>query len=216
MLGGGSRERVESGGARPTMISRDPGRRRLLRHARRARSCAAAASTPRRCSGRAAVAVLTESSARQLAPDRDPIGLRLRLARRGEVVVIGVCRDPIDSGALTGIDGMGQEMYVPYEPSPMSRDAVVLARMAGDAHAALAAIAAAAQTPAGSPPARPVVVSDDFREHTGTCRRDGGDEDPRGAGPPCLPHCVKSMMGPGLGTWAWMGARRFTGQARWH
>jgi predicted permease len=166
MLGGGTRERIESGGARPAIVSRIPVSDGFFDTLGvpivRGRTFDAA-----EVKGRVAVAVLTESSARQLAPDRDPIGLRLRIADRGEVVVVGVCRNPIDSGALTGIDGLGQEMYVPYEPSPTSREAVVLARMAGDAHAALAAIAAA-QKQAGGPPARPVVLSDDFRERTGT------------------------------------------------
>ena len=167
MLGGGSRERLESGGARQAIVSRVPVGEGFFDTLGvpvvRGRTFDAT-----EVKGRAAVAVLTESSARQLAPDRDPIGLRVRLSGRGEVLIIGVCRNPIDSGALTGIDGMGQEMYVPYEPSPTSREAVVLARMAGDAHAALAAIAAAAETPAGTTPARPVVLADDFRERTGT------------------------------------------------
>jgi predicted permease len=167
MLGGGSRERLESGGGGQAIVSRIPVGEGFFDTLGvpvvRGRTFDAT-----EVKGRAAVAVLTESSARQLAPDRDPIGLRLRFSGRGEVLIIGVCRNPIDSGALTGIDGMGQEMYVPYEPAPTSRDAVVLARMAGDAHAALAAIAAAAQTPAGTTPARPVVLADDFRERTGT------------------------------------------------
>jgi len=166
MLFGGSRERIESGGTRPAPVSRIPVgegffdtlgiplvRGRMFDTAE--------------VNGRVAVAVLTESSARQLAPDRDPIGLRLRLAGRGEVLIIGVCRNPIDPGALVGIDGLGQEMYVPYEPLAMSGEAVVLARMSGDAPPALSAIAAAAQTIAGRKPARPVVLSDEFRERIG-------------------------------------------------
>jgi len=167
MLGGGSRERIESGGARQAIVSRIPVGDGFFDTLGvpvvRGRTFDAA-----EVRGRAAVGVLTESSARQLAPDRDPIGLRLRLSGRGEVLIIGVCRNPIDSGTLTGIDGMGQEMYVPYEPSPTSREAVVLAQMAGDAHAALAAIGEAAQAPAGTTPARPVVLADEFRERTGT------------------------------------------------
>jgi putative ABC transport system permease protein len=165
MLGGGAREQIESG-ARPVVISRIPVGAAFFETLGvsmiRGRSFDAA-----EVNGHAAVAVLTETSARQIAGDREPIGLQLRLAQRGEVVIIGVCRDPIDSGALTGIDGLGLEMYVPYEPSPTSRDAVVLARMAGDPHAALRAVAAAAQTPAGTAPPRPMVLADEFRQNYG-------------------------------------------------
>jgi predicted permease len=166
MLGGGTPERIETGGTRPGIVSRIPVGEHFFDTLGvplvRGRRFDAA-----EVNGRAAVAVITESTARQLAPGRDPIGLRLKVANRGEVLIVGVCRNPIGSGALTGIDGMGQEMYVPYEPSAVSREAVVLARLSGDAHAALNAIAAAAQTAPGTPPARPVVLGDEFRERTG-------------------------------------------------
>jgi len=79
--------------------------------------------------------------------------------------VIGVCRDAVDYGALSKAGTYApSDVYVPYEPSATSPDAVVLARFPTDPHAALRAMAAAAQTPPGAKPARPVVISDDFRE----------------------------------------------------
>ena len=127
---------------------------------------AAARSTPAELHGRAGVAVLTESGARQLAPDGNAIGLRLKTAAHGELLIIGICRDPIDYGALAWVDRSAAEIYVPYEPSATVREAVVLARVAGDPHAALRAIAAAANAPAGTRPPRPVVLSDDFKQRT--------------------------------------------------
>jgi hypothetical protein len=115
----------------------------------------------------AGVAIVTESGARQLDPGGNALGLRLKTAMYGEVLIVGVCRDPVDYGAVAWVDGFTAELYVPYEPSAMSREAVVLARLSGDPHAALGAIAAAVQTPPGTRPSRPTVLADDFRERTG-------------------------------------------------
>jgi predicted lysophospholipase L1 biosynthesis ABC-type transport system permease subunit len=79
------------------------------------------------------------------------------------VLVIGICRDALDYGPLSSVDGYAAEMYVPYEPPASEPEAVVLARVPADPRAALRAIAAAAQTPAGTRPARPVVLSDELR-----------------------------------------------------
>jgi hypothetical protein len=117
-----------------------------------------------------AVAVLSESAARELAPGRDPIGLRLRFAGRGAAsVVIGVCRDAIDYGALAKAGAFAPaQVYVPYQAEDV--EAVVLARVSAEPHAALRAIGAAAQPPAGRRPPRPVVLSDDMKDHS----RDSG------------------------------------------
>jgi len=118
----------------------------------------------------AAVAVLSESAARELAPGRDPIGLRLRFAGPGGAsVVIGVCRDAIDYGTLAKAGALAPaQVYVPYQAEDV--EAVVLARVSAEPHAALRAIGAAAQPPAGRRPPRPVVLSDDMRDHS----RDSG------------------------------------------
>jgi predicted permease len=159
MLGGGARVRVEQGGAQ-LAISRVPVGDGfletlgvpLLRGRWFDRS---------EHGGGAGVAVVSENAARQLAPGADPIGMRLRVSGR-EVVIIGVCGDPIDYGALQNADAFAPaEMYVPYEPPAMSPEAVVLARLSADPHGSLRAIAAAAQVPDGARPARPVVLSDE-------------------------------------------------------
>jgi len=117
-----------------------------------------------------AVAVLSESAARELAPGRDPIGLRLRFAGPGAAsVVIGVCRDAIDYGTLAKAGAFAPaQVYVPYQAGDV--EAVVLARVSAEPHAALRAIGAAAQPPAGRRPPRPVVLSEDMRDHS----RDSG------------------------------------------
>jgi hypothetical protein len=80
-------------------------------------------------------------------------------------VVIGVCRDAIDYGALARVGAFAAaDLYTPYQPS--TGEGVVLARLPGDPHAALAAIAAAAQTPPGEKPARPIVLSDEIAGRT--------------------------------------------------
>ena len=113
--------------------------------------------------GRAAVAILSESSARRISPDGEVLGTRLRLSGDVELVVIGVCRDAIDYGALAKADPFTPaEIYVPYQGSG---EAVLLARVSADPHPLLAQIAAAAHTPARARPVRAVVVSEDFRQH---------------------------------------------------
>jgi hypothetical protein len=108
--------------------------------------------------------ILSESAARQLAAAGDPLGLRLRFAGRGpEAIVVGVCRDAIDYGALTLAGNFAPaEVYVPYEPS--GPEAVVLARVATDPQGVLRAVAAAAGTRPGARPARPVILSEDARD----------------------------------------------------
>lgn len=109
------------------------------------------------------VAVLSDSAAARLAPGRDPIGMEVRLGGAAPVLVIGMCRDAIDYGALGTAGAFAPaEIFVPYAPSV--GEGVVLARVAGNAHEALRAIAAAAQTPAGSRQAHPVVIGDEVRD----------------------------------------------------
>ena len=170
MLGGGTPERIESGGTPQVRVSRVPVGDRFFDTlglpVLRGRSFDAS-----ELNGHAGVAVLTELAARALSPDGNAVGLRLHTADHGQVEVIGVCRDPIEYGAVASLDHYAGEMYVPYEPSMTSREAVVLARVPGDARAALRAIADAAQLPPGTPPARPVLVSDNFAERMGMTNR---------------------------------------------
>jgi len=109
------------------------------------------------------VAVLSESAAARLAPGRDPLGMQVRLGGAAPVVVIGVCRDAIDYGALGRAEAFAPpEIFLPYSPS--IGEGIVLARVNGDAHATLRAIAAAAQTPAGRRQAHPVIIGDEVRD----------------------------------------------------
>jgi putative ABC transport system permease protein len=111
----------------------------------------------------AGAAIVSESAARQLAPAGDALGMRIRTSgrdRSGTLVIIGVCQDAIDYGSLSNIGLIPPDIYVPYD-APPTASVVVLARVSSDPHAALRAIAAAARTPAGSPPARPAVLGDE-------------------------------------------------------
>jgi hypothetical protein len=109
------------------------------------------------------VAILSENGARLLAPDGNALGLRIQISERTTAVVIGICRDAIDYGALSKAEAYAPaDLYVPYEPSAASGEAVVLARLSTDPHGALRAIAAAAQVPPGAKPARPVILSEDM------------------------------------------------------
>jgi putative ABC transport system permease protein len=84
-------------------------------------------------------------------------------------VVIGVCRDAIDYGTLAQAGAPAPaQIYVPYQAEDV--EAVVLARVSAEPHAALRAIGAAAQPPSGRRPPRPVVLSEDMRDHS----RDSG------------------------------------------
>ena len=166
MLGGGTRVRVEGSGGKQLVVSRMPVDGAFLETLGvplvRGRGFDATEQN-----AHAGVAIVTESGARQLDPGGNALGLRLKTAMYGEVLIVGVCRDPVDYGAVAWVDGFTAELYVPYEPSAMSREAVVLARLAGDPHVALGAIAVAVQTPPGTRPSRPTVLADDFRERTG-------------------------------------------------
>jgi predicted permease len=119
--------------------------------------------------GHAPVAVLSESAARQLAGGRDAVGLPVRFEGRQETLtVIGICRDAVDYGALPRAGTFAPaDIYVPYEPPVVAPNAIVLARMAIDPRAALGAVAAAAQTPPGAPPVRPVILSDEANTRAG-------------------------------------------------
>jgi putative ABC transport system permease protein len=111
----------------------------------------------------AGAAIVSESAARQLAAAGDPLGMRIRMSGRGRsgtLVIIGVCRDAIDYGSLSNIGLIPPDIYVPYD-APPTASVVLLARVSSDPHAALRAIAAAARTPIGSPPARPGVLGDE-------------------------------------------------------
>jgi len=111
----------------------------------------------------AGVAILSESAARQVAPDGDALGTEVRTFGRKPATVIGICRDAVDYGALSKAGTYApSELYVPYESPPITSEAIVLARTSTDPHSTLRAIAAAAQIPATERPARPVILSEDF------------------------------------------------------
>jgi putative ABC transport system permease protein len=167
-LGGGSRVRVESERMRSAVMSSIPVGDGFLETLGvpliRGRSFDAAEVRERRN-----IAILSESGARRLTPDGDALGLRVQVSGRKDMLVIGICRDAIDYGALTKAEAYAPpEIYVPY--APVASEAVVLARLSNDPHAALRAIAAAAETPPGARPARPVVLSDELK----TRGADGG------------------------------------------
>lgn len=163
MLGGGERARVETADGRATVVSRIPVGDGFLDTLGIALVRGRAFDAPE-LRGRAGVAILSESAARRLAPGGDAVGLRLRAAERPSVVVIGICRDAIDFGALSEAGTYApSEMYVPYEAPVIAREAVVVARLSIDPHPALRAIAAAALIPAATRPARPVILSDDMK-----------------------------------------------------
>jgi putative ABC transport system permease protein len=162
MLGGGERARVETADGRATVVSRIPVGDGFLDTLGIALVRGRAFDAPE-LHGRAGVAILSESAARRLAPGGDAVGLRLRAAERPSVVVVGICRDAIDSGALSDAGTYApSEMYVPYEAPVTASEAVVVARLSIDPHPALRAIAEAARIPAASRPARPVILSDDM------------------------------------------------------
>jgi putative ABC transport system permease protein len=162
MLGGGERVTLETDGGRSTVVSRVPVGEGFLDTLGiplvRGRGF-----NPSEMTGAAGVAILSESAARQLAPDGNALGMQVRIFGRTPAIVIGICRDAIDSGALGQAATYAPfELYVPYERPMITNEAVVLARMSTDPHPALRAIAAAAQIPASQKPARAVIVSDDL------------------------------------------------------
>ena len=163
MIGGGSLERAEAGGGRAMVVSRVPVGDGFFDALDlpivRGRTFDTA-----ELHSRADVVVLGEGTAARLSGGGDPIGLRLRMTGRADVTVIGVCRDAMHDGRLRDVDAIAGELYVPYEPSVSSPEAVVIARFGGDAHAALGAVATAAAAPAGMRPPRPVVLADDFQK----------------------------------------------------
>jgi predicted permease len=161
MLGGGERVTVRTALGTATVVSRVPVGEgfldtlgiALLRGRPFAQS---------EMNGRSRVAILSESAARQLGNGRDALGMEIRAFGREPAVVVGICRDAIDFGALSRVAvAAPSELYVPYEPPVMTNEAVVLARMSIDPHPALRAIAAVAQIPAARKPARPVILSED-------------------------------------------------------
>lgn len=163
MLGGGAQARVETGDGRATAVTRIPVGEGFL-YTLGIPLVRGRAFDPSELRDGARVAILSETAARQLAPGADALGLRLRAPERPTVVVIGVCRDAIDSGALSAAGTYApSEMYVPYEAPMTSSEAVVVARLRSDPRQALRAIAAAAGIPAASRPARPVILSEDMK-----------------------------------------------------
>ena len=161
-IGGGSNELVEGEGGRQMVVARVPVGDSFFDTLGLA-IVQGRTFQPAELHGRADVVILGEGTAARLAPGGHAVGMRLRMTGRPDAVVVGVSRDAIHYGVLADVDATPGELYVPYEPSVSSPEAVVLARLAGDAHAALGAIAAAAQAPAGTRPPRPVVLSDDFQ-----------------------------------------------------
>lgn len=111
-----------------------------------------------------AVAVLTETAARQIAPDGDVLGLRIRPGSQAPIAtVVGVCRDPVDYGGLARAGLMTGEIYLPFRPS--GGEVALLARVSQDPRAMLSSLAVALPMPRGTPPIRAVVLSDDWQHH---------------------------------------------------
>jgi predicted permease len=114
--------------------------------------------------GLAAVAVLSESAARRLSPSGEAIGMRVRISgvASATVLVIGVCRDAINSGSLGRVGLIPPDMYVPYE-TPATGEPMLLARVTTDAHAFVRAIAGTVESSVGQHRPRPVVVADEVQ-----------------------------------------------------
>ena len=109
----------------------------------------------------AGVVVLSEGAARALAPNGDALGMRVRITERttATAIVIGVSRDVMNYGALARAGLIPPEVYVPYEP-PGAGDAVLLARVPGDPHVVIRAIASAARGPSDVRRPQPGIVSE--------------------------------------------------------
>jgi len=107
------------------------------------------------------VIVVSETAARALAPNRDALGMRVRITERTPVtaIVIGISRDVMNYGALSRAGLIPPEVYVPYEPA-VAGDAVLLARIPGDPHALIRAIGAAAHMPSGEGRPQPHIFSE--------------------------------------------------------
>ena len=161
MLGGGERVTVRTGLGTSTVVSRIPVGEGFLDTLGIA-LVRGRAFDRSEMNGASGVAILSESAARQLALGTDALGMQVRTFGRRPAIVVGICHDAIDFGALSkaGV-AAPSELYVPYEPPAMTNEAVVLARTSIDPHPALRAIAAAAQIPADQKPARPVILSED-------------------------------------------------------
>lgn len=159
MLGSGDRIRVQTADGRSAVLARVPVRAAFLETLGvpliRGRWF-----LPSETGDHSGVVILSESAATRLAPGGDALGMTLPSVGGRPAVVIGVCRDALDYGSLTQAGLAPSEIYTPYGIS--GAEVVVLARTMTDAHAALRAIADAAQTPVGMRPARPVVLSDEF------------------------------------------------------
>jgi predicted permease len=161
MLGGGDRMRVATPDGRTIVLGRVPVGAGFLETLGvpmlRGRSFDAADTD-----AGTGVVILSETAARHVAPRGDAIGMRLRTVTPDprDLVVIGICRDAVDHGALTSAGVVNAEVYVPMDPAVPRT--VVLARVEADAHGALRAIGAAAATRPGTLPVRPVVLSDEF------------------------------------------------------
>ena len=112
----------------------------------------------------AGVVVLSEGAARAIAPNGDALGMRVRITERttATAIVIGVSRDVVNYGALSRAGLVPPEVYVPYEPPPAG-DAVLLARVAGNPHAVIRAIASAALLPSDVRRLQPRIVSENLK-----------------------------------------------------
>jgi predicted permease len=111
----------------------------------------------------AGVVVLSEGAARAMAPNVDALGMRVRITERttATAIVIGVSRDVVNYGALSRAGLVPPEVYVPYEPS--AGDAVLRARVSGDPHALIRAIASAARVPSDVRRPQPRIVSENLK-----------------------------------------------------
>ncbi len=106
----------------------------------------------------AAVTVLSEGAAQLLSPGVDPLGMHIRVSGR-PMVVIGICRDAINYGAMGRAGFIPPDIYVPYQP-PADGEVLVVARTFTDARGLLRAIAGAAASPSQRRAPEPALAAD--------------------------------------------------------
>ena len=108
--------------------------------------------------------VVSQRLASTLWPGADPLGARVTISGasgRGDAVVIGVCADALRTGTLAVANIILPDIYVPFD-SRSAADAVLVARVNGDAHSYVRPIEAALSA-GGRVPAAVTVASDDAR-----------------------------------------------------
>jgi len=163
MLGGGDRIRVETPPGRTLVLARVPVGPGFL-ETLGVPLLQGRSFTSADIDERSSAVIVSETAAAQLDPRGGALGMRLRTNIPGaaDAVVIGISRDAVEHGVLSRSGVVPAEIYVPI--AGHAAETVVLARVEQDPHAALRAIAAAADSRPGTRPARAVVLADEFRD----------------------------------------------------